>query len=57
MKVNPYRHVENNFYCVKIEGESDPERETANLWQERSGNLITGYTAHGIERARPISGL
>jgi hypothetical protein len=57
MKMNPYRHVENNFYCVKIEGESDPERETANLWQERSGNLITGYAAHGIERARPISGL
>lgn len=26
MKVNPYRRVENNFYYVKIEGESDPER-------------------------------
>lgn len=43
--------VENNFYCVKIKGESDPAR------LQCSGNLLTGCTAHGIKRARPISGL
>ena len=49
--MNPYGHVENNIYCVKIKGESDPERQSI------ADTLITGYTTHGIERARPISGL
>lgn len=26
--MNPYGRVENNFYCAKIEGASDPERQS-----------------------------
>jgi hypothetical protein len=26
--VNPYGRVENNFYCVKIKGASDPARQS-----------------------------
>jgi len=49
--VNPYRRVENNFYCAKIKGERDPKRQSV------AENLFTGYTAHGIKRARPITRL
>jgi len=45
------RRVENNFYYVKIKGESDPARQSV------ADNLLTGYTAYGIKRARPISRL
>lgn len=45
------RRVENNFYYVKIKGESDPARQSV------ADTLLTGYTAYGIKRARPISGL
>lgn len=26
--MNPYRRVENNFYCVKIKGAGDPARQS-----------------------------
>lgn len=26
--MNPYRRVENNIYCVKIKGASDPARQS-----------------------------
>ncbi len=45
------RRVENNFYYVKNKGESDPARPSV------ADNLLTGYTAYGIKRARPISWL
>ena len=45
------RRVENNIYYVKTKGESDPARQSV------ADNLLTGYTAYGIKRARPISGL
>jgi len=45
------RRIENNFYYVKIKGESDPARQSI------ADNLLTGCTAYGIKRARPISGL
>jgi hypothetical protein len=44
------RRVENNAYCVKIKGESDPARLSVADYPDS-----TGYTAHGIKRARTIS--
>ncbi|MBT9139291.1 MAG: hypothetical protein DDT31_01875 [Syntrophomonadaceae bacterium] len=52
MQVNPYRHVENNFYCVKIEGESDPERPSV----METCLLITRHTALRGQDLYPGSG-
>ena len=41
----------NNFYCVKIYGVGDLARQSV------AENLITGYTTHGIKRARTITRL
>jgi hypothetical protein len=49
--VNPYRGVENNFYCGKIK-EAAALRDTS-----VTANLIYGYTPHGIKRARTLLGL
>lgn len=49
--MNRYRGVENNIYCGKIEEGATP-RDTS-----VTGDLIYGYTPHGIKTARTLLGL
>ena len=49
--MNPYRGVENNFYCGKI------ERWATSRDTSVRANLIYAYTPHGIKRARTMLGL
>lgn len=52
MQMNPYRRVENNIYCVKTKGESDPAG--GSVWRNLNNSA---YTTHGIKRAGAMTGL